>query len=192
MREQKVRNEAKGWNGGTVLPLAALIMGMSGCATHERSGSPETAPKRAIAVLKPTQGNQANGTVKFTRVAGGLRIVADVRDLTPGQHGFHIHEHGDCSAPDASSAGGHFNPTGMPHGAPNSPQSHVGDMGNLVADKSGHARLDFVDTRMAFQGPNSILGRSVIVHAQPDDLATQPTGNAGARVACGVIEPIAK
>lgn len=143
---------------------------------------------QAVATLAPTQGNQVRGTVTFTRETDGVRVVADLAGLKPGEHGFHIHENGDCSAPDASSAGGHFNPTGMPHGGPDSPQHHLGDMGNLTADDSGNAKLDRVFDFLKLNGTNRIVGHSVIVHAGRDDLTSQPSGNAGPRVACGVIE----
>ncbi len=165
--------------------LAGLGMGLMlawcGCAT------PSGSHAQATAELKPTQGNQAHGTVTFTRERNGLRVVADLSGLTPGEHGFHIHEKGDCSAPDASSAGGHFNPAGMPHGGPQSVRRHAGDFGNLRADNSGRAHAVFVDPLLTLEGPSSIIGRSVIVHANPDDLTSQPAGNSGPRVACGVI-----
>lgn len=142
---------------------------------------------KAVAVLSPTKGSIASGTVTFTKLQTGVKIVADVSGLTPGPHGFHVHEFGDCSAPDASSAGGHFNPSRAQHGAPNSPLRHAGDFGNLVADVSGKAHYERVDTMISFDGANSIIGRAVIVHENVDDLKTQPTGNAGGRVACGVI-----
>ena len=164
---------------------AIVALGLCGCGTF--SGAKRD---RAIAELNPTQGNKAHGTVTFTKVKGGVRVVADVYDLTPGEHGFHLHEKGDCSAPDASSAGGHFNPAGMPHGGPKSVRRHAGDFGNLVADFSGHAHKRFVEPLLTFQGPSSIIGRAVVVHENPDDLITQPTGNSGARVACGVIQKV--
>ncbi|HLP08293.1 MAG TPA: superoxide dismutase family protein [Opitutaceae bacterium] len=141
----------------------------------------------AIAVLQPTQGSEVRGTVRFTQVDGGVRIVADVSGLTPGLHGFHVHEFGDASSADGSAAGGHFNPAHAAHGGPAAAERHAGDFGNLEADTSGHARLDRVDPALSLDGPHSIIGRGLIVHAAPDDLKTQPTGNAGARVACGVI-----
>lgn len=144
--------------------------------------------KKAQAILWPTQGNTAQGKVSFTVVEGGVKIIADVDDLTPGKHGFHIHEHGDCSAPDASSAGGHFNPTGSKHGSPDSSERHAGDLGNLVADNNGHAHYERIDTVITLDGPHSIIGRSIIIHEKEDDFKTQPAGNAGARVACGIIE----
>lgn len=142
----------------------------------------------AFTVLESKEGTQVEGIVTFEQVEGGVRIVADVRNLTPGKHGFHVHEHGDCSAHDASSAGGHFNPTDKKHGGPETEERHVGDMGNLVADENGVAHYDRVDDLMELNGPNSIIGLSVVVHADEDDLKSQPTGNSGKRIACGVIE----
>jgi len=142
---------------------------------------------KAVAVLHPTEGNKVDGTITFTKVANGIEIVADVQGLSPGKHGFHIHEFGDCSAPDATSAGGHFNPENMPHGAPTDKERHVGDLGNLVADSEGNAHYERVDGQIAFAGAHSIIGLAVIVHQGEDDFTSQPTGNAGPRVACGVI-----
>ena len=161
------------------LPLVAALSACAGGGA-ERAG--------AEAVLKATQGNSVAGTVSFRQDGDAVVVTAQVSGLTPGAHGFHIHEKGDCSAPDATSAGGHFNPTGKPHGNPEHADHHGGDMPQLVADASGNARLT---ARLAglsvSEGPASVLGRGVIVHAAPDDFKTQPTGNSGARVACGVI-----
>ena len=111
-----------------------------------------------------------------------------VSGLAPGGHGFHVHENGDCSAADAMSAGGHFNPTGKPHGSPSVPDHHAGDMLMLVADASGNASLSTeLDVITIGSGSTDIIGKSVIVHKDADDYKTQPTGNSGARVACGVI-----
>jgi Cu-Zn family superoxide dismutase len=141
----------------------------------------------AVCVLYPTAGNKVSGTVRFSQVTGGIKVVADIRGLTPGKHGFHIHECGDCTFPDGTSAGGHFNPKAMSHGAPMDAMRHEGDMGNIVADESGNAHLEYVDNTLSFEGEASIIGRSVIVHQNEDDMKTQPTGNAGPRLACGVI-----
>jgi superoxide dismutase, Cu-Zn family len=165
---------------------AIFAVGLCGCITFS---GPK--PPRAIAVLNPTQGNKAHGTVTFTKVSGGVRVVADIYDLTPGEHGFHMHEKGDCSAPDGSSAGGHWNPAGMPHGGPQDVRRHAGDFGNLVADADGHASLKFVEPLLTFEGPSTIVGHSVVVHAKRDDMITQPTGDSGGRIACGVIEKLA-
>jgi len=142
---------------------------------------------RALAVLNPVGASGVSGTVTFSRAEGGVKVSARISGLSEGAHGFHIHEFGDCSAPDGTSAGGHFNPTGQPHAGPTAMSRHTGDMGNVVAGKDGVATLEYVDTHASFEGENSILGRGVIVHAKADDLTTQPTGAAGAREACGVI-----
>lgn len=143
--------------------------------------------KKAIAVLHPASGSQVAGTVTFTTRDDGIQVVADVTGLAPGKHGFHIHEFGDCSAVDASSAGSHFNPTHKAHGGPEMKERHIGDLGNLEADASGKAHLEWKDKTMKLTGASSILGYAVIVHEKEDDLKSQPVGNAGGRVACGVI-----
>ena len=145
------------------------------------------AAKAAVAVLIPTVGNTVTGTVCFTQVDGGVRIVADVSGLKPGAHGFHIHEFGDITSTDGMSVGGHFNPSHSKHGGPGSAERHEGDLGNLNADENGHARSDYVDAVISLDGPTSIIGRGVVVHADADDLKSQPVGNAGKRVAIGVI-----
>lgn len=142
---------------------------------------------KAIAVLHPTANHSVAGIVRFTQVEGGVQVSATIEGLTTGKHGFHIHELGDCSAPDATSAGGHFNPEGQPHAGPDQPERHVGDLGNLEADEAGRARYERLDDHLSLGGEHSILGRAVIVHAAEDDFTTQPTGAAGGRVACGVI-----
>ena len=143
-------------------------------------------PTKAIAVLHSASGSQVTGTVTFTKMGDTVQVVADITGLTPGKHGFHIHEFGDCSAADASSAGGHFNPMKKPHGAPDAAERHAGDLGNLEADSTGKAHLELKDSMLKLSGENSILGRGVIVHEKVDDWS-QPTGNAGGRQACGVI-----
>jgi Cu-Zn family superoxide dismutase len=155
-----------------------------------KSGDTMKPVTHAIAVLHPTQGNQASGTVRFTQEGEGtVRVVADLTGLAPNStHGFHIHEFGDCSAPDATSAGGHFNPGGMPHGGPDSPQHHAGDLGNVTANEQGNVHVEMTLHHVSVGShPNPILGRSVILHAKADDLKSQPSGDAGGRIACGVI-----
>jgi len=142
---------------------------------------------KAVAVLNPLGSSGVSGTVTFTKTDSGVRVQALVKGLKPGDHGFHIHEFGDCSAPDGTSAGGHFNPAGSPHAGPHDAQRHAGDMGNITAGADAGGSVDYVDSQAAFDGPNNILGRGVIVHEKGDDLKTQPTGNAGGRVACGII-----
>lgn len=170
------------------IPVLVIVGACSGQNERQTGKSAVTTEfNRAVAVLHPTEGNDVLGIVTFTKVADGVEVVADVSGLTPGKHGFHIHEFGDCGATDATSAGGHFNPLGMPHGAPTDAKRHLGDLGNLIADSLGQAHYEWTDTLLVLNGANSIIGRAVIVHAGEDDLVSQPTGNAGPRVACGVI-----
>jgi superoxide dismutase, Cu-Zn family len=179
----------KNFRFASVLAAGALTVT---CGIHEAqaqamkgpTGGPEAA--RAVAVLLPTKGSKVEGTVTFTKAEKGIRVQAEVSGLTPGKHGFHIHEFGDSSSPDGMAAGGHLKPHKMEHGAPTAEKRHVGDLGNLEADSSGHATLDLVDPALSFGGSTSILGRGVVVHDKPDDFG-QPTGNAGGRGAVGVI-----
>jgi Cu-Zn family superoxide dismutase len=143
--------------------------------------------EKAVAVLHPSSGSHVTGTVTFTKTGDGVRVVADVEGLTPGEHGFHIHEFGDCSAADATSAGPHYNPGKHQHAGPDTEMRHEGDLGNLTADASGKAHYERLDQQLRLSGEHSIVGRAVIVHEKMDDFKTQPTGNAGARIACGVI-----
>ena len=168
-----------------VVALAALAL--LGCQSVRQAEGP-----RASAQLKPTTGNSTSGNATFTQVGDKVRVVANVSGLKPGQeHGFHVHEAGDCSAGDAMSAKGHFNPYGKPHGSPATAERHAGDMPSLRADASGTAKVDtLLDVMSVKPGPASVVGRGLIVHASPDDFKTQPTGNAGARLACGVINPV--
>jgi len=169
-----------------VLVVTGLIIGIQHAT---QAGKSSGIPEKAVALLYPTAGNQVHGMVTFTKVKNGVNVVADIEGLSPGEHGFHIHELGDCTASDGKSAGGHFNPEGTPHGAPTAPAKHrhVGDLGNITAQKDGKAHLDWVDSLLAFNDVHGVIGRGVIVHAGKDDLISQPTGAAGSRVACGVI-----
>jgi Cu-Zn family superoxide dismutase len=142
---------------------------------------------KALATLAPTSGNKVGGSVTFTKAEGRIKVSGKITGLTPGKHGFHIHEFGDCTAPDGASAGGHFNPAGEPHASQKDAHRHAGDLGNIEANAEGTATVDFVDPVISFEGPGSILGRGVIVHAGEDDFKTQPTGNAGGRLACAVV-----
>ncbi len=142
---------------------------------------------KATAVIHPTKGNSASGVVTFEKKSDGLHITAKMQGLTEGKHGFHVHELGDCACDDGMCTAGHYNPTGQPHGGPESKHKHVGDFGNIVADKDGNATYELISHYTTLNGPHSIIGRGIIVHAGTDDLVSQPTGNAGARVGCGVI-----
>ncbi len=168
-----------------VLFFAAAILTFLAAAPLGAEGSGKIT--RAVAVLHPTQGNQVSGTVIFNQMSEGVKVEADLRGLSPGKHGFHIHAFGDCSAPDGKSAAGHYNPTGQPHAGPEQEKRHMGDLGNIEADNSGNAHYERVDSHLVLDGQDTIIGRGVIVHGGADDLKSQPSGAAGPRVACGVI-----
>ncbi len=177
-------------------PLLILVYFFSGSVLVAQPGSHNPPSKydaigtvkKAICLLYPTEGNHVTGKVTFMEVEGGVRVIALVSGLEPNsKHGFHIHEYGDCSAVDASSAGGHYNPENMAHGGPMDHMRHEGDLGNLEADANGNASIDRVDPTLSLRGDQSVIGLSIIVHRDPDDLKTQPTGNSGPRIACGVI-----
>ncbi len=169
-----------------VLGVAIAAGLLAGCTT-----TPDLLSKgpSATANLVPTKGNQARGTVTFTQKGDKVLVKANLAGLNANtEHGFHIHEKGDCSAADAMSAGGHFNPASAQHGTPGAGVHHVGDMPNLKADATGAATLTWEETDFTVtDGPNSIVGRAVVVHLNPDDYKSQPAGNSGPRIACGVI-----
>ncbi|HEX5009652.1 MAG TPA: superoxide dismutase family protein [Planctomycetota bacterium] len=144
--------------------------------------------EKAVAHLSPSSGSAVSGTVTFTRQATGVEVHIVLEGLTPGAHGLHVHETGDCSASDAMSAGDHFNPGHAPHGGRDATERHAGDLGNVMADGAGKVDVTFSDRMIALSGESSILGRALVVHADADDLVSQPAGNSGARIACGVIE----
>ena len=149
----------------------------------------EGAPKTATANLVGAEGSGVRGKVTFTEMGDHVMIVAEVEGASSGLHGFPVHEKGDCSAADFTSAGGHFNPTGFDHGATGKDPHHAGDFGNLTVGDDGHGRLELHAMGLTVgEGPGSVVGRAVILHEKADDLTSQPTGAAGARIACGVVE----
>lgn len=191
----------------SILTLAvATTLGLVGCAAptpdhghdHGPAGSPGSMDHHmgkmgamgpmAVATLTPTQGNQVRGVVMFHEMHGHLMVHARLSGLKPnGEQGFHLHDKGDCASADGTSAGGHFNPDGQVHG-PQTAAHHVGDMPSLKADANGAVDQKFMLTGPTITaGATSIVGRSVVVHANPDDYNSQPAGNSGPRVACGVI-----
>jgi Cu-Zn family superoxide dismutase len=163
-----------------VLAVATLL---AGCQMFREVG-----PK-AVAELRPTKGNAASGTATFIQVGDKVRVHAMVSGLNPGlEHGLHVHEVGDCGSGDGMSTKGHFNPYGKPHAHFSTSERHAGDLPALKADAGGRAEITVeLDVITVAAGPSSVVGRGLIVHAQPDDYRTQPTGNAGARLACAVI-----
>ena len=145
---------------------------------------------KATAELQPTKGSTVRGNVSFVQVGERVRVTANVAGLKPnGEYGFHIHEAGDCSSGDGMSTKGHFNPYGKPHAHSGTPERHAGDLTSLKSDGGGNASLTAdLDIITVSPGPASVVGRGLIVHAEPDDYKTQPTGNAGPRSACAVIQ----
>ena len=182
------------WKFASSLVMLVFLAGCGGMEGDTGAPSatvenpPEGGIKKAYAIISPTKNSNVHGRVIFTEAEEGIRIVADVTGLIPGPHGFHIHEHGDCSSLDGSATGGHFNPRNAKHGGPDSEERHVGDLGNLIADEKGHAHYDRVDNLITLNGEESIVGRSIVVHSEKDDFVSQPAGNSGRRLACGIIQ----
>jgi Cu-Zn family superoxide dismutase len=170
------------------LALGSLNSARAAEHADKAHGEGWAAIKQAVAVLHSTQGNKCHGTVQFTQDGAKVKVVSHVEGLSPGQkHAIHVHQFGDCSAPDAMSAGGHYNPEGHQHGLPETEKRHAGDLGNLAADSEGKAHYEITVDNISIAGvKNPVIGRAVIVHAKTDD-GGQPVGNAGARIACGVI-----
>ena len=167
--------------------LAAIALAALGACAHREAH--HDGRLTATATLTPTTGNSTTGSVRFAQSGETVRVVGEISGLRPGaEHGFHVHERGDCSSGDGMSTGGHFNPGGAPHGRHGAGTHHVGDMPSLRANANGVARFDFTSTSIRLgNGPNSVVGKGLIVHRDPDDYTTQPTGNAGPRLACAVI-----
>ncbi|MCW0405497.1 superoxide dismutase family protein [Xanthomonas sontii] len=187
------------------LPLAAsALLMLAACSSAPPKAPPPPPPKapplasagtvqQAQAVLAPASGSLVSGKLSLVAAPGGVRITGTLGGLQPNRSfAFHVHERGDCSAADASSAGGHFNPLGAPHGRAGSGPHHAGDMDNLNANADGTAQIDVLLHGVVLGGSaaNDIVGRALVAHADPDDYRSQPAGNAGARVACGVIRPL--
>lgn len=174
----------------------ALVLAACSSSPSHQDGAPAASAavstaQLASVVVVPASGSLVSGKLEVTPTADGVRLTGELGGLTRGgTHGIHIHETGDCSAVDATSAGGHFNPAGQPHGRAGSGAHHGGDMDNLVADADGVTRVDVAARGVTLGGgaANDIAGRAVVVHAMADDYQSQPAGNAGARVACGVIK----
>ena len=167
---------------------AGLVFALFGATSFNNEALAVT-PVRAQTTLKATAGNLASGNFSFLQTPEGVEVSGTIRGLSPNsRHGFHVHENGDCSAPDAKSAGGHFDPTHYPHGNPSKPPHHAGDMPNIESNESGIAQVDVLVNGVTLGGgPTSLLGKSVVVHEDSDDYTSQPSGGSGSRIACGVI-----
>ncbi len=183
---------------GMRLATTLLCGALAACASTSPVPVAKRAPaassaREAAANLAAASGSLVSGKLVLVPMGDGVHIRGEIGGLQPGSaHGFHIHEKGDCSAADASSAGGHFNPSAKPHGRAGHGAHHAGDSDNLVADANGvaHVNAHLQGVTLGGGAANDILGRAIIVHAAQDDYVTQPTGNAGARVACGVIRAV--
>ena len=183
--------------------VAAMTAACASGGGGEAAATAEAAPKaemtgapnpwagvtEAVAVVQSASGSSVSGWVHFTQTADGVLVTADISGLKPkGKHAFHVHEFGDISSADAKSAGAHYNPEGHQHGGPDMAMHHAGDLGNIEADDKGHAHIERAVAGLTIAGDkNPVLGRAVIIHASEDDFTTQPTGNAGDRIGCGVI-----
>jgi superoxide dismutase, Cu-Zn family len=169
----------------TVFSLAASLVGL---VLAQVSGTTQQVdrdvPQKAVVVLSSTRGNEVGGQLILTATASGVRIQGEVAGLEPGKHGFHIHEFGDLRDAEGKSAGDHFNPTNARHGSPDDAEHHAGDLGNIEANGQGVAEVDMQsdDIQLHF-----VIGRALVVHAGEDDFTSQPSGDAGGRVALGVI-----
>lgn len=170
-------------------PPAGDSGSVANTTTPQTTASAETTAE-AVVRLSPTQGNTANGGLKLTAAGTGVFVSGMVQGLKPdGEFGFHFHEKGDCSAPNAASAGEHFNPGNQQHGNPRTQPHHAGDMLNVKSDAQGVATvsIDNADVSLQTGAPNDILGKALVMHAKPDDYQTQPSGDSGDRIACGVV-----
>lgn len=170
----------------------------AGAPRQPDTASPTTAEKatparpaaEAVVQIAPTQGNTVTGSLALAATTDGVHITGSIQGLKPdAEFGFHVHEKGDCTAPDGSSAGGHFNPTQAQHGNPTGPTHHAGDMLNIKSDVQGVAQVDVTAAGTSLHGDPStdVMGKAIVVHESADDYTTQPSGNSGKRVACGVI-----
>ena len=166
----------------SILVLLFLIACESETQHSESMNAP--ALTTAVSVVHPVGDSGVSGTVEFEATTSGVTVNAQLSGLEEGNHGFHIHQYGDCTASDGTSAGGHFNPAGNEHSGPDTSNRHMGDMGNITADSNGEASLNYTDGTITI---DQIIGRGIIVHAGEDDLTSQPSGAAGSRIACGVI-----
>lgn len=197
----------------SIIGALAIAVAIGGCTPDQKDTSPaasapvaaepvapapppvvsapaEIPAGHAMVALQSAADMKVSGDLTLTAQAGGVNISGTISGLTPGtQHGFHIHETGDCSAPDFKSAGGHFNPGNKDHGNPNSIMHHAGDMMNLSVDDNGSATMDVTvpGVTLGDGGADDVMNRAIVIHAGPDDYTSQPAGDSGSRIACGVI-----
>jgi Cu-Zn family superoxide dismutase len=190
-RRAEGKPEAEGPSGPVLSVPRAAEIAQGDDDGKLRRGTTEAPRRAAVARLESASGSPVHGEIVLTEDSEGVLIQADVAGLTPGAHGIHIHETGECTAPDFKSAGDHFAPAREPHGGPVAEAHHAGDLGNLRAGSNGLVQYRIRTDEISLdEGPRSVIGKSVIIHADPDDYHSQPSGDAGAREACGVIRPM--
>ena len=175
----------KSWRMAALVSSCAVALALAGLATLRAADEPQ-----AKAWIESKSGSTVTGTAVFTELAtGGTNVQVHIEHAPPGTHGLHIHEKGDCSDPEAKNAGGHFNPSNMPHAGPKEMKRHAGDLGNIEIRPDGSGDLTIKSDMLTVKpGPNSVVGHAIVFHEKADDLTTQPTGNAGGRLGCGVIK----
>ena len=179
-----------GVKASLLLLLVVISVSLVSCAVMQKMGISSKPSKQAMATIGSASGSNLSGIAVFTQNGDTITLVVEIENAAPGVHAVHIHEKGDCSAPDGTSAGGHWNPTNVAHGAWGVGEFHLGDIGNVTVSEDGTGRIALT-TDLWEIGTGSdvdIVGRGIIVHADPDDFTSQPTGNAGARIGCGAIE----
>lgn len=164
--------------------VAATALAATGCASLGIALNPIT---RAVAVIRPLQGGEVQGSLSFIQEGKAVRIAGEITGLAPGKHGIHVHEYGDPTYADGSAFGAHLNLRNMPHGGPEDKKKHLGDLGNIEADRTGRAKVNLLSETISLSGRNGIVGRSIIIKERADDYKTQPAGGAGARIAFGII-----
>ncbi len=174
--------------GGLALTATLCLAACPPAADQKGDKKPGGDAPIAVTTIEARSNSTVKGTATFTQAGDKVKVVVEVSGATPGQHGLHVHENGDCSSPDAKSAGNHFNPGNAEHGAPDKPAHHAGDFGNLTVGQDGNGKLELLTDQIAVKpGTTSVVGRALVLHDKPDDTTTQPTGNSGSRVGCGVI-----
>jgi Cu-Zn family superoxide dismutase len=200
VRSRRARSQGKSFRRVATVAAAAgalFLLGW-GCSqfrsreegsTASRTGAAMLKGRTARATIEGRSNSSLTGEATFNDTDAGVKVMVMVKNAMPGMHAVHIHEKGDCSSPDAKSAGDHFNPDHQPHGAPTAPQHHAGDLGNMEVGSDGNGKLELTSKDLTVSpGTHSVIGRAIVVHEKPDDMVTQqPPGNAGARVGCGVI-----
>jgi Cu-Zn family superoxide dismutase len=174
----------------SALALTVAVSQVQGDHHEQAAGTDQV--RLAVADLQAAPGQSVSGTVTFMKYGNSVTVVADIRGLPPNStHGFHVHENGVCQAPDFASAGGHFNPGGHPHAGPPTTPRHAGDLGNVEAGPNGRVYRRMIVTNLSLgSGPDNVIGKAVVVHANRDDLTSQPSGDAGGRIACGVVRAV--